>query len=179
MSKEEETMQTEKDETEKVKSKGKAKKKEAAPSREEELQKQLEEQKDQFLRLAAEYDNFRKRSAKEKDEARADEKAVVLKAILPVLDNFERAASNTDASYEDYRKGVELIFNQFTELLGKTGVKAFGEVGDPFDPNIHNAVMVVENEDLGENVIAQVFQKGYKTDSKLIRAAVVQVANCK
>lgn len=145
--------------------------------KEEALQKELDEQKDMNLRLRAEYDNFRKRSQKEKEETHTSARADVIKNILPVLDNFERAAMNADASFEDYRKGVEMIFNQFNDLLKKTGVEMFGEVGEEFDPNMHNAVMHIESEDFGENVIAQVFQKGYKLGNTVIRFATVQVAN--
>ncbi len=150
---------------------------ETAVSKEEELQKALDEKNDQFLRLCAEYDNFRKRSQKEKQDIYASTKADVIKEILPVLDNFDRAANNTDASFEDFKKGVELIFNQFAEILKKNGVEAYCEPGDEFDPNIHNAVMTVEDENLGENVVAQVFSKGYKLGDKIIREAVVTVAN--
>lgn len=141
------------------------------------LQKALDEKNDQFLRLYAEYDNFRKRSQKEKADIYSSSKADVIKELLPVLDNFERAALNKDAGYEDYQKGIELIFNQFRQILTKAGVESYGEVGDEFDPNIHNAVMSVEDENFGENVIAEVFTKGYKLGDKIIRDAVVKVAN--
>ena len=146
-------------------------------SAEEKLQKALDEKNDQFLRLYAEYDNFRKRSQKEKQDIYSSSKADVIKEILPVLDNFERAASNKEASPEDYQKGIEMIFNQFVQILSKQGVESFGEKGDAFDPNIHNAVMTVEDDSLGENVIAEVFTKGYKLGDKIIRDAVVKVAN--
>ena len=146
-------------------------------SKEAELQKALDEKNDQFLRLCAEYDNFRKRSQKEKQDIYASTKADVIKEILPVLDNFDRAANNTVANFEDYKKGIELIFTQFSEILKKNGVEAYCEPGDAFDPNIHNAVMTVEDENLGENVVAQVFSKGYKLGDKIIREAVVTVAN--
>lgn len=144
---------------------------------EEKLQKALDEKNDQFLRLYAEYDNFRKRSQKEKQDIYSSSKAEVIKDILPVIDNFERAASNKEASYEDYQKGIEMIFNQFIQILSKQGVEGFGEKGDAFDPNIHNAVMTVEDDSLGENVIAEVFTKGYKLGDRVIRDAVVKVAN--
>lgn len=143
----------------------------------EKLQKALDEKNEQFLRLCAEYDNFRKRSQKEKQDAYSNSKADVVKDLLPVIDNFGRAAENTDGSFEDYRKGIELIFNQFLDIIKKLGVEAYGERGDEFDPNIHNAVMTVEDEELGENVIAEVFTKGYRLGDKIVREAVVKVAN--
>ena len=154
-------------------------KEEAAPeaTKEQELQKALDEKNDQFLRICAEYDNFRKRSQKEKQDIYTSSRADVFKDLLPVLDNFDRAANNTVANFEDYKKGIELIFTQFSEILKKNGVEAYCEPGDAFDPNIHNAVMTVEDENLGENVVAQVFSKGYKLGDKIIREAVVTVAN--
>ena len=150
---------------------------EAVETAEEKLQKELDEKNEQFLRLCAEYDNFRKRSQKEKQDIYSSSQADVIKELLPVLDNFDRAANNKDANAEDYKKGIDLIFNQFGEVLKKLGVESYGERGDEFDPNIHNAVMTVEDEELGENVIASVFSKGYKLGDRIIREAVVQVAN--
>ncbi len=150
---------------------------ETVETKEEQLQKALDEKNDQFLRLYAEYDNFRKRSQKEKQDIYTSSKADVIKELLPVLDNFDRAANNTECSFEDYKKGIDLIFNQFSEILNKTGVESYGERGDAFDPNIHNAVMTVEDEELGENQIASVFSKGYKLGDRIIREAVVTVAN--
>ncbi len=152
-------------------------KEEAAETKEEQLQKALDEKNEQFLRLCAEYDNFRKRSQKEKQDAYISSKADVIKELLPVLDNFDRAANNTEGSLEDYKKGIDLIFNQFVEMLKKNGVESYGERGEEFDPNIHNAVMTVEDDELGENQIAAVFSKGYKLGDRIIREAVVQVAN--
>lgn len=146
-------------------------------TKEEQLQKALDEKNDQFLRLYAEYDNFRKRSQKEKQDIYSSSRADVIKDLLPIMDNFDRAANNSEGSYEDYKKGIDLIFNQFVEILTKNGVEAYGERGDEFDPNIHNAVMTVEDADLGENQIASVFSKGYKLGDKIIREAVVTVAN--
>ncbi|MBO5859957.1 MAG: nucleotide exchange factor GrpE [Clostridia bacterium] len=146
-------------------------------SKEEELQKALDEKNDQFLRICAEYDNFRKRSQKEKQDIYSSSRAEVFKDLLPVLDNFDRAASNKDAGFEAYSKGIDLIFQQFAEILKKNGVEIFGEIGDEFDPNIHNAVMIVEDENLGENTVAEVFSKGYRLGDKVIREAVVKVAN--
>lgn len=150
---------------------------EAVETKEEQLQKALDEKNDQFLRLYAEYDNFRKRSQKEKQDIYSSSRADVIKDLLPILDNFDRAANNTDGSYEDYKKGIDLIFNQFIEVLTKNGVESYGERGETFDPNIHNAVMTVEDDELGENQIASVFSKGYKLGDKIIREAVVTVAN--
>ncbi len=144
---------------------------------EEKLQKELDEKNEQFLRLCAEYDNFRKRSQKEKQDIYSSSQAELIKELLPVFDNFDRAANNKDANAEDYKKGIDLIFNQFGEILKKLGVESYGERGDEFDPNIHNAVMTVEDDELGENVIASVFSKGYKLGDRIIREAVVQVAN--
>ena len=146
-------------------------------TKEEQLQKALDEKNDQFLRLYAEYDNFRKRSQKEKQDIYSTSKADVIKDLLPIMDNFDRAANNKEGSYEDYKKGIDLIFNQFVEMLTKNGVEAYGERGEEFDPNIHNAVMTVEDAELGENQIASVFSKGYKLGDKIIREAVVTVAN--
>ncbi len=146
-------------------------------TKEEQLQKALDEKNDQFLRLYAEYDNFRKRSQKEKQDIYSTSRADVIKDLLPIMDNFDRAANNNESSYEDYKKGIDLIFNQFVEMLTKNGVEAYGERGEEFDPNIHNAVMTVEDADLGENQIASVFSKGYKLGDKIIREAVVTVAN--
>lgn len=149
----------------------------AEPSKEELLQKQLDEKSDQLLRMAAEYDNFRKRSQREKDALYTDCKSSVIKALLPVVDNFDRVFANPDANYEDYKKGVEMTFKQFGEVFKNLGVEAFGEVGEEFDPNIHNAVMHSEDESLGENVITTVLAKGYKVGDKIIRPAMVAVAN--
>ncbi len=150
---------------------------EVTETAEEKLQKALDEKNEQFLRLCAEYDNFRKRSQKEKQDIYSSSQAEVIKELLPVLDNFDRAANNKDCSFEDYQKGIDLIYGQLGEILKKLGVEAYGERGEEFDPNIHNAVMTVEDADLGENQIAAVFSKGYKLGDRIIREAVVQVAN--
>ena len=152
--------------------------KEEAPkeSELEKAQKALAQEHDQYLRLAAEYDNFRKRSRKEKEALYTDVKAETAGKFLPVYDNLERALAN-ETSDEAYKKGVELIMAEFKKIMSGLGVEEFGEAGDAFDPNAHNAVMHVENEELGENVIAQVFQKGFRIGEKVIRHAVVQVAN--
>ncbi len=141
------------------------------------LNKELSEEKDKFLRLAAEYDNYRKRSVKEKTDAYSAAKSDVISDFLPIIDNFERAAANSESDFDGYKKGVEMIFTQFMNVFSKYGVESFGEEGETFDPEYHNAVMVVEDENLGDNVIAQVFSKGYKLGNKIIREAVVKVAN--
>ncbi len=152
-------------------------KKAEEPSEVEKLQKELSEKEDKFLRICAEYDNFRKRSQKEKSDIYTTSKADVIKELLPVLDNFERAAANAEADFDGYKKGIEIIFKQFLGVLDKYGVESYGERGEAFDPTMHSAVATTQDEELGENVIAQVFSKGYKLGDKIIREAVVQVAN--
>jgi len=137
---------------------------------------ELKSAKDQLLRLAAEFDNFKKRSLKEKDESFLNAKAAVLKAFLPVLDNFERAVA-ADASGEDYRKGVEMIFEQFAGVFVSQGAESYGEAGEAFDPTIHNAITHTENPELRENVIAEVYTRGCRLKDRIIREAVVGVAN--
>lgn len=141
------------------------------------LQKALEEEQNRYLRLMAEYDNFRKRSAREKDNIYTDAKADAFTSLLPVLDNFDRAFENEGASPEDFRKGIEMTRDQLLAIFEKAGVEVFGEPGEPFDPNIHNAVSHVEDPEQGENVLSQVFQKGYKIGDKVLRHAMVVVAN--
>ena len=143
----------------------------------EELEKDLAAAKEAHIRTLAEYDNYRKRTAKEKEGTWIDAKAVCLAELLPMLDNFDRALGVTDSDFESYKKGVEMIYQGFCETLKKLGVEAFGEEGDEFDPNFHSAVMHVEDEALGENVLAQVFSKGYKLGEKVLRPAMVKVAN--
>ena len=132
--------------------------------------------KDQFLRLAAEYDNYRKRTAKEKENAWTEAKAQTVSAFLPVYDNLERAMKQETAD-EAYKKGVEMTMNQLKEVFAKLGVTEIEAEGKPFDPNLHNAVMHIEDENLGENMVAQVFQAGFMLGEKVIRFAMVQVAN--
>ena len=139
--------------------------------------KQLASVTDQFTRLTAEYDNYRKRTAKEKETIYQDAKLDTVKAFLAVYDNLERAVA-TDADPDSpHRKGLELIFSQFKEILRKLGVEEMEALGQPFDPQRHNAVMHIESEDLGENVVSQVFQAGFTLDGKVVRFAIVQVAN--
>ena len=141
-----------------------------------ELQKKLDEANDKLLRTAAEYDNFRRRSQKEKEAIYTDSKSEIIGKLLPVIDNFERAAS-TDTDPENYKKGIEMTVKQLLDALTAMGVEAYGAAGDEFDPNIHNGVMHVDDETLGENVVADVFIKGYKVGDKVIRHASVRVAN--
>ncbi len=143
----------------------------------EELEKELAAAKEAHIRTLAEYDNYRKRSVKEKEGIYADAKAACLSEFLPVLDNFDRALSVQQADAETYKKGIEMISTSFGEILKKLGVEAFGEKGEEFDPNFHNAVMSIEDDSLGENVIAEVFTKGYKLGDKVLRHAIVKVAN--
>lgn len=141
------------------------------------LQEQLAAANDKFLRLAAEYDNYRKRTAKEKEDLNAQCKSSVIGTLLPVMDNLERALADETENLEEYRKGVRMIGDQFYAALDKLHVEAFGEAGDAFDPNFHNAVMHIEDDNLEENVIAAVFSKGYRMGERIIRPAMVQVAN--
>ena len=131
---------------------------------------------DAHLRLAAEYDNFRKRTIKEKEASYGNGKADAVAKMLPVYDNLERALNQetTDAAF---KKGVEMTMAELVKIFTALGVEIFGNVGDQFDPNLHNAVMHIENEDLGENSISAVFQKGFKIGDKVVRFAMVQVAN--
>ena len=143
---------------------------------EQKLQAELDEQKDKYLRLMAEYDNFRKRSAKERLELTDNVKASTLEEILPMIDNFERALA-AESSDDTFKKGIEMIHKQFGDTLAKFGVKPMDIEGREFDPNIATAVSTVENEELGENTVAQVLQNGYMIGEKVIRPAVVIVAN--
>ncbi len=139
-------------------------------------EEKFNEEHDSYLRLAADYDNFRKRNAKEKETLYAAGKAEAVEKLLPVYDNLERALNQATAD-EAYKKGVEMTMTQLVGILNGLGVEIFGQIGDVFDPNIHNAVMHTEDENLGENVISQVFQKGFKLGEKIVRFAMVQVAN--
>ena len=141
-----------------------------------EAQEQLKAEQDKYLRLAAEYDNYRKRSQKEKDSLYRDAKADTIEKFLPVFDNLTLALAQ-ETEDAAYKKGVELTMNGLLEILGKLGVTVYGEPGDVFSPDEHNAVMHIERDDLGESVIAQVFQKGFKLGDKVIRFAMVQTAN--
>ena len=140
------------------------------------LEDELAKTKDQLLRTAAEYDNFRRRSQKEKEALYTDSKADVLTKLLPVIDNFERASA-AQGDLDSYKKGVEMIVTQLLETMKTLGCESFGEAGEEFDPNFHNGVMRVEDENFGENVVAEVFIKGYKIGERVIRPASVKVAN--
>ena len=131
---------------------------------------------DTYLRLAAEFDNFRKRTAKEKDQSYGNGKADAIAKLLPIYDNLERAL-NQPTEDAAYKKGVELTMTELVKIFTGLGVEIFGAPGDAFDPALHNAVMHIEDESLGENVIAQVFQKGFKLGDKVVRFAMVQAAN--
>lgn len=147
------------------------------PTAEEKLTEELAAEHDRLLRVMAEYDNFRKRSQKEKEQAYGDTKASTIGEFLPVYDNFMRAMSAEATDLDSFKKGIEMIFNQYGETLKKLGVEAFGEKGDEFDPNIHNAVMHGEDENLPENSISDVFSTGYKMGDRVIRPAIVKVVN--
>ncbi len=131
---------------------------------------------DSYLRLAADYDNFRKRTIKEKEQSYTNGKSDAVAKLLPVYDNLERAL-NQPTEDAAYKKGVEMTMNELVKILTSLGVEIFGNVGEAFDPNLHNAVMHNEDETLGENVISMVFQKGFKIGDKVVRFAMVQVAN--
>lgn len=147
------------------------------PTECEKLLEELKAQKENYLRLAAEYDNYRKRTQAEKLSIYADATAKAVEELLPMADSVNAALSSTPED-DPQRQGIELIGNQFAKSMEKLGVVSFGEVGEPFDPTLHNAVARTENPDLPENSIAMVFQKGFKIGDKIIRAAMVQVANC-
>lgn len=142
----------------------------------ESLKNQVAQQEDKFLRLAAEYDNYRRRTAKEKESIWNDAKADAAVAFLPVYDNLERALKQETAD-EAYKKGVEMTMNQLKSVLEKLGITEIDALGKPFDPALHNAVMHVEDENFGENTVAEVFQAGFKLGDKVIRFAMVKVAN--
>ena len=142
----------------------------------ESLKDQVAGQEDKYLRLAAEYDNYRKRTAKEKESLWTDVKADTAGAFLPVYDNLERALKQ-DTADEAFKKGVEMTMNQLKEVLTKLGITEIPAQGQPFDPKYHNAVMHVEDESLGENTVAEVFQAGFKLGDKVIRFSMVKVAN--
>lgn len=152
------------------------KKKKAEPTELEKAKEAQAKEHEQYLRLAAEYDNFRKRTQREKDGIYQDAVADTAKKFLPVYDNLERALKNETAD-EAYKKGVEMTMNELVKILNGIGITAFGAAGEAFDPQRHNAVMHIEDESLGENVIAEVFQTGFLMGEKVIRFAMVKVAN--
>lgn len=142
----------------------------------ESLKKELADEKEKYLRLDAEYYNYRTRSLKEKQDAYDNALMKTVTEVLSVIDNFERAAC-AECSDENYKKGVDMIFRQYLAILEKLGVSEIPAEGQPFDPNLHNAVSSCENEELGENTVAAVLQKGYTLGKKVIRHAMVTVAN--
>lgn len=166
-------------ETEEVENKTESVKKEKKPKKNAELEKakaELESAKDMLLRTAAEFDNYKKRTEREKLSTAEYAKASVMKTLLPILDNADRAAEYEPGT-EQYNKGIEMIVKQLGDLAGKLGLKELGEVGEEFNPEIHEAIMHIEDENLGENVVAAVLQKGYKFGDTVVRPAMVQVAN--
>ena len=152
---------------------------EQEPSAEEKLTQELAAEKDKYLRLRAEYDNYRKRTSAEKLQIYDDATARAIKEILPLADSVTQALIQFDGKEvpEEFKKGIELIAQQLKTSLEKLKVEPFGEIGDTFDPALHNAVSMTEDEDLGENTVAAVYQKGYKIGDKIIRHAMVVVAN--
>lgn len=145
-------------------------------------QKALEDEiaawKDKYMRLAAEYDNYRKRTSNEKLSIYDDATAKAVTELLPVADSMQMALTNLKDSDPEILKGIELVSNQLDKSFEKLKVEGYGDIGDEFDPNLHNAISKIESEELGENQLAQVFQRGYKIGDKIIRHAMVQVANC-
>ena len=155
----------------------KSKKRDKSSEEFEKLQKELAEEKDKYLRLLAEYDNYRKRSQKERENIYADVRSDMIEKFLPVYDNLERALKQATTD-EAYSRGVEMIMTQFREIMANAGVSEIeASAGTAFDPNIHNAVMHVEDESFGESVIVEEFQKGFKLGDKVLRCSVVKVAN--
>lgn len=150
---------------------------EGTPEQQAEPEKEAaSQQDDRFLRLAAEYENYRRRTAKEKESIWNDAKAEAVIAFLPVYDNLERALKQ-ETTDEAYKKGVEMTMTQLKTVLEKLGITEIEAQGQPFDPTLHNAVMHVEDENFGENTVAEVFQAGFRLGDKVIRFAMVKVAN--
>ncbi len=143
----------------------------------ENLKKELEDYKERLLRTAAEYDNFRKRSGKEKELIYSDAIFLAVLGILPLADSLEAAEKSAENNSEEYKKGIELLKNQMLSALKSLNVESFGKVGDEFDPNLHNAIAHKEDENEKQNIISSVFQKGYKMSDRIIRHAMVEVIN--
>ena len=143
----------------------------------EQLKKQLSEEKDLGLRVRAEYDNYRKRTAREMGEINANVRVETLAEILPIADNIERALASAEGNEAELRRGVDMIRQQIEQIFTKMNIETIGEENVPFDPQIHNAVMHVEDEAIEESTVVQVFQKGYKLGNKVLRYAMVKVAN--
>ena len=150
------------------------------PTAEEKLTEELKASNEKYMRLYAEYDNYRKRTQNEKAQIYADATAKAVEQILPLADSLTMALSQFEGKDvpAEFSKGIELIANQLKASFDKLSVTPFGAIGDEFDPNIHNAISKIEDENLGENVIAQVYQTGYKLNDTIIRHAMVVVANC-
>lgn len=165
----------EKPESKAAKKESKKEEKKKAPKKPS-LEDEMAALNDRYLRLCAEYDNFRRRSQKEKDNLYGDVKAEAVKQFLPVYDNLERALAQSTED-EAYRRGVEMIMTQFISTLEKLGVERIESQGEKFDPSFHNAVMHVDDEEKGENEIVEVFQQGFRLGDKIIRFAMVKVAN--
>ena len=153
-----------------------AKEPKAKAEKEPDLKSQLAAEKDKYLRLLAEYDNFRRRSQREKENIYTDVRGETLKKFLPVYDSLWRALTQT-AEDDPARKGLEMIMTQYENALSQLGVSLIEAVGQPFDANFHNAVMHVEDESVGENIVVEEFEKGFKIGDKVLRYSVVKVAN--
>lgn len=150
------------------------------PTLEEKLelaQKQASENMDKYIRQLAEFENFRKRSNTEKTAMYSNGVRDTVEKLLPVIDNFERAVEAAEDKEDPMYKGVEMILKQFMEILGSLGVKEIPSKGEPFDPNVHSAVMHIDDESCDDNVVVEVFQKGYTLGEKVIRPSMVKVAN--
>ena len=144
----------------------------------QELQIELDEQKDKYARLAAEYDNYRKRTSKEIDMRYADAKADVWKNIISIVDDFERVIkADIPVECQNYKDGVNLIYKKLTEMMAAAGIEEIKALNEQFDPELHNAVMHIDSDEAGENEVVEVFMKGYKLDDKVIRFSMVKVAN--
>ena len=154
----------------------KAEEPKAKAEKEPDLKSQLAAEKDKYLRLLAEYDNFRRRSQKEKENIYTDVRGETLKKFLPVYDSLWRALTQTPED-DPSRKGLEMIMTQYENALSQLGVSLIEAVGQPFDPNLHNAVMHVEDEAYGENIVVEEFEKGFRIGDKVLRYSVVKVAN--
>lgn len=158
--------------------KDKKEKKKKMSEQEQRLTQELNEYKDRYTRLVAEFDNYKKRTARELDARYADAKANVWSTILPVVDNFDRAiAADATTDPAAYAQGVELIYKQLKEIMKSNGIEEIEALGLEFDPEYHNAVMHIDSDEAGENQIVEVFSKGYKTEAKVIRHSMVKVAN--
>lgn len=148
------------------------------PTEADKLREELNKQKDSYVRLFAEYENYRKRTQNEKLGIYDDATAKAVEQLLPMADAMQMAMANMQDAPEQFVKGMEMIQNQFKTAMDKLKVEAFGEIGDEFDPKIHNAISKIDSDELGENQLSMIYQKGFKIGDKIIRHAMVQVANC-